>query len=172
MDFDTSEIKKIRKKYLSFLLPPKAKEVNFKILNEIYPTNEFLRLKFNLDVNNCVFCETNIENLEHVFFFCDMVQPFWRDMQNWLWSREVELPSLTVKIIRFGIFLENKEFDFICNFLLCLGKFFIHKCRWLKSRPNFNQWMNEFKLLCEALRLVKHTKALKLISLLDKNKLI
>jgi len=38
--------------------------VNFKILNEIYPTNEFLRLKFNFEVNNCVFCETNIENLE------------------------------------------------------------------------------------------------------------
>uniref|UniRef100_A0A9J8APK5 Reverse transcriptase domain-containing protein n=1 Tax=Cyprinus carpio carpio TaxID=630221 RepID=A0A9J8APK5_CYPCA len=55
-DFEVEKIKKIRKNYISFPLPPKVKEVNFKILNEIYPTNEFLRLRFNFDLNNCVFC--------------------------------------------------------------------------------------------------------------------
>jgi len=52
-------------------------EMNFEILHEIYPTNEFLTLKFSFEVNNCVFCETSIENLENlVFFDCVVVQPF------------------------------------------------------------------------------------------------
>jgi len=76
-----------------------------------------------------------------------MVQPFWSEVQNWLVTRRVELPPLTVKLIRFGVCLDNKDCEFVINFLLCFGKFFIHKCRWFKSKPNFNHWLNEVKLV-------------------------
>lgn len=35
--------------------------------NEINPTNKFLRLKFNFDVNNCLFCENDKENFDYLF---------------------------------------------------------------------------------------------------------
>ncbi len=54
------------KRYISFPLPPEMKEVNFKMLFEIYPTSDFLRLRFNLDVTSCVFCDR--ESLDHLFF--------------------------------------------------------------------------------------------------------
>lgn len=97
-EFGADKIKKkIRKNYISFPLPPKAKEINFKILNEIYPTNEYLRLRFNFDMNNCVFCEEEIESLEHLFFYCESVKSFWSELQSWLQSKEIEL-SLTVSV--------------------------------------------------------------------------
>ena len=46
----------------------KAKEVNFNILNEFYPTNEFLS-KFYFEVYKCVFCETNIERCAELVRF-------------------------------------------------------------------------------------------------------
>lgn len=171
-DFDRNEVKKIRKNYLSYPLPPKVKEVCFKIINEIYPTKEFLRLKFNFDTNDCVFCEKSIETLEHVFFWCDSVHFFWSEMQNWLCSKDVEFSPFNVKVVRFGIFHENKELEFFLNSLICFGRFFIHKCRWFKSKPNFIHWCNELKLLYKSLKFVKNKKALKLTSMLELYNLI
>lgn len=69
--FKADEVKIIRRRYISFSLPPKAKEVIFKILNEIYPANKFFRLRFNFDV---IKCESASECLEHMLFHCESVQ--------------------------------------------------------------------------------------------------
>ncbi len=79
------------KRYISFPLPPEMKEVNFKMLFEIYPTSDFLRLRFNLDVNNCVFVKK--KSLDHLFFECAFVLSFWTNMQCWLQSRSVTFDS-------------------------------------------------------------------------------
>jgi len=72
MEFEEKNIKNVS--FCSLLIGNKN---NFEILHEIYPTNTFLTLKFSFGVNNCVFCETSIENLENlVFFDCVVVQPF------------------------------------------------------------------------------------------------
>lgn len=76
-------------------LPPNVKEINFKMLNEIYPTNELLRLKF-IELYNCVFCEKEIEDLDHLFV--------WSELQSWPQSREIELHPLSEKTIKFGFF--------------------------------------------------------------------
>lgn len=54
-EYSTLDAKRIRCKFLSFPISPKAKEVHFKTINDIYPCGEFLRLKFNLDCNECSF---------------------------------------------------------------------------------------------------------------------
>ena len=66
---------------VSFLLPPKVKQVNFKIFNEIHSTHKFLRLRSDFDVKNCVFCESAIESLEHVLIQCESVQHSWSHKQ-------------------------------------------------------------------------------------------
>ncbi len=58
--FPKSSIFKLRTMYLSFPIPPKAKEVHFKNFNDIYPSLEFLRNRFNIDHNNCTFCDVDI----------------------------------------------------------------------------------------------------------------
>ena len=46
--FSAEDVKKIWTKYLKLPLSPKTKEIHFKILNEIYPSNEILRKIFNI----------------------------------------------------------------------------------------------------------------------------
>ncbi len=68
-DFQAKEVKKKKKlRYIPLALPPKVKEISFKILHSIYPTNDFLRQKLNFGPNNCGFCEKETETLEHLFF--------------------------------------------------------------------------------------------------------
>lgn len=52
---DKSSVKKLRTKYMSFPVAPKAKESHFKIFNGIYPSSEFLRQRFNFEENTCTF---------------------------------------------------------------------------------------------------------------------
>ncbi len=76
-EYSVVEARKLRKRYLSYPIPHKAKEVTFKILNDIYPSNHFLHKRFNWDNNSCGFCERDIETVEHIFFDCEHVIEFW-----------------------------------------------------------------------------------------------
>lgn len=171
-DYKENEIQKIRKSYISYPLPPKVKELNFKILNEIYPTKHFLNIRFNIEMNNCTFCEKDTETLHHLFFDCDVSHAFWSDMWSWLQSKNINILPFSVRIIKFGIFVSDKDVDLVINYLILLGKFFIHKCRYFKSKPSLKSWLNEFKLFSKSLKFVKEKKAMKLHSLLNNLNLI
>ncbi len=59
----------IRKKFLTFPVNQKCKEVHFKIMNHIYPAKSFLRVRFNVgDSNICQLCNLETETVEHLFF--------------------------------------------------------------------------------------------------------
>lgn len=42
---------------MTYLVGHKTKEINFKLMNNIYTTNELLRIKFGIDCNNCTFVD-------------------------------------------------------------------------------------------------------------------
>ncbi len=50
-EFREEEAKTIRKRYLAYPILPKAKEVTFKIMNDIYPSNNVLHERFNWENN-------------------------------------------------------------------------------------------------------------------------
>ena len=153
--FTKNDIKKIRTNYLSFPVPPKVKEVHFKMLYEIYPCNDFLNQRFNLDLNVCTFCNSDIETVEHLFFLCNATQTFWNRFQYWISYNEKDIPILTYEKIRFGIKMENKETQFGNNNLILLANYFIHKCRFLKTSPVFVAFYNELVLYKKTIKLCK-----------------
>jgi len=55
-------------KYLKWSIPPKAKEVQYKIINSYYPTAETLKKRFGFEVEVCVFCLEEPETIEHFFY--------------------------------------------------------------------------------------------------------
>ncbi len=59
---------KIRSRQLTLPISPKAEETHFNILNDIYPCQEFLRKRFNIDKSHCVFCDSDIKTLELLFY--------------------------------------------------------------------------------------------------------
>lgn len=62
--------------YLKWPISPKVKEIQFKLINNIYPAAETLRKRFNFEVNTCVFCMTEHETIEHLFFSCSVTKGF------------------------------------------------------------------------------------------------
>ena len=91
--FSKKEAENLKSKFFKFPIAPKAKEVHFKILNKVYPSSEFLRNRFNLDHNNCLFCEENIETTDHLFYECKFVDVFWNDLYDWLFPK---VPNLSI----------------------------------------------------------------------------
>lgn len=91
--FNKKSIDKIRTMYLTFPIPPKVKETHFKIMNNIYPSKELLRLRFNIDDNVCTFCENDTETTDHVFFSCGVIQIFWSNLHKWIKQKLALFPT-------------------------------------------------------------------------------
>lgn len=157
-NFTPKTISKIRTSYLSYPVSPKVKEIHFKLLNDIYPSNDFLHNRFNIGINTCTFCHSQIETVEHLFFSCAHTKLFWSTLQNWL-ACKTFCPALTFDIIKYGFQLDDKSTEFGNNNLLLLAKFFIHKCRFLKMSPIFEAFKNELILINSALEKCKFSKA-------------
>uniref|UniRef100_A0A3Q3ASU9 Reverse transcriptase domain-containing protein n=1 Tax=Kryptolebias marmoratus TaxID=37003 RepID=A0A3Q3ASU9_KRYMA len=140
--FSDSEVNKWRTAYLKYPLSPKAKEVNFKILNNIFPSRELLRQRFNFDTNSCTFCDNDIETTDHLFFFCMHTGTFWGNFQDWISTKLFLSHPLKREDIIFGTTHRDKRTDLILNNLLILAKFFIHSCKWGNRKPNFSAFKN------------------------------
>lgn len=63
--------------YLKWPISPKMKEIQFKILNNIYPAAETVRKRFSFEVDPCGFCGTEPETTEHLYFSCSVTMQFW-----------------------------------------------------------------------------------------------
>ncbi len=150
-EFTDEEAKKIRTRFLSYPILPKAKEVMFKILNDIYPSNNFLHTKFNLENNSCGFCERDVETAEHLFFQCKIVNDLWLAFQEWLSSKNITIKPLTVMLVKTGVFMEEKNVEFLVNNLMLIGKHFTHKCKYIKVKPHIERWKNELKQFAKSL---------------------
>ena len=150
---------KIRTSYLSFPISPKVKEVHFKVMNEIYPCNNFLHQRFNMDVNVCTFCNSDIETAEHLFFSCSVTQTFWDAFQYWIMYDTQNIPMLTYEYVKFGLQMENRTTEFGVNNLILMAKYFIHKCRFLKTSPVFNAFLNDIILYKQSLKCCKTKKS-------------
>ncbi len=56
-EYYNESVVRIKTKYLTLPIPPKAKKTHFRIMNDIYPSNDLVRQRFNIYKNNCVFCD-------------------------------------------------------------------------------------------------------------------
>ena len=136
--FDQVSITKLRTMYLTLPISPKVKETHFKVMNNIYTCKELLRLRFGIDDNKCTFCENDVETTDHMFFSCNVIQTFWCDIHTWVKQQMSSFPtSFSCNDITFGLILQSKSVELCTNTIVCLAKFFIHKCRIVKSSPKF-----------------------------------
>uniref|UniRef100_A0A1A7XB67 Reverse transcriptase domain-containing protein n=2 Tax=Iconisemion striatum TaxID=60296 RepID=A0A1A7XB67_9TELE len=160
--FTSQIVKSIRCNYLKFPIPPKAKEVHFKILNDVYPSKEFLHSKFNIGENDCTFCNDNIETVEHLFFTCIFTKIFWDSFCIWVSVNDLGITSLSYNDIKFGTILNDKEKQFTVNNFIILAKFFVHKCKFGNTKPVFIVFQNDLASLKVSLKLCNTKKAVRL----------
>lgn len=139
-----------------YCISNKTKELHFKILHKIYPCNEMLAKFMDMD-SGCALCDMK-ESIAHIFYECNAVGDFWLGLSNHLSSLLGASHIFSRKDILFYFTHHITSIEFVTNFFILCGKFFVHKNRFLKAKPNFNVFLIEFTFLLQTLRLVKNKK--------------
>jgi len=112
-----------------------------------------------------VFCD-DVETTEHLFFQCMFSEALWLHTNIWLYPKVLHLENFSQKDIIYGLTLDNKENGLLVNTILILGKFYIHKWKYMKVKPKFCVFHNEFVSYIKALKVMDGKKALTLSSII------
>ncbi|WP_419609554.1 reverse transcriptase family protein [Thiolapillus sp.] len=117
----------------------KLKWFQIRLVHRILATNVVL---MHMGVENditCSFCKKERDAINHIFWRCDSIKPFWEQLQIALNDRGVNAVSITLNesIVLFGHdvnFRSDDTFDLI----ILVAKFFIYKCKVKKIIPQFH----------------------------------
>uniref|UniRef100_A0A3B3HKX7 Reverse transcriptase domain-containing protein n=1 Tax=Oryzias latipes TaxID=8090 RepID=A0A3B3HKX7_ORYLA len=143
-DLETTQMNKSFSLYTKYPLPPKMKETHFKIISKIYPVGDFLHKRFKFESEPCIFCSSETETLEHLFYSCNQVKIFWSDIHNWLSLKILNIPFFSLYDVLF--YMENLDpgISDVINVVIILCKHFIHLCKWKNTCPLFSIFLNYF----------------------------
>lgn len=141
-----------------FCITNKAKDVHFKILHKIYPTNSSVA-KYTDVENKCTFCKNTSETFSHLFLDCEVSRKPWRGIESHFLSAANCVYSLTSRdIIYYYDNKKNAALENVLNFIILYAKFFIHKQKFSKSLPKFSLFQLELKSLMKSYALINSKK--------------
>ena len=116
----------------------KLREFQYKFINRLTPTNTYLYKCRLSNSTLCDFCNYEPETLIHLYWECLHVQQFWSNIKAFLNNNNIEI-DLNFKNLIFGSFAET-ESKTLVNYIILLGKYFIHKCKYENCVPVFNSF--------------------------------
>ena len=120
----------------------------YKFLHRIIPTNKFLYKCKLSNTNLCDFCSSSVENIDHIFWECTIIQNILSELHMWLNSNGI-IFNLSKEILFFGELNVNPYKDII-NFILILIKYYILKTKYQKYTPSFHIFK---KILCSRIQI-------------------
>ena len=121
----------------------KLRNVQYKYIMRIIPTNKLL-LKFKIKSTNlCDFCCMYIESLDHLFWYCSHIQHFWNEFTHFLKTLNVNI-QLNLRTVSLGI-TDNVRNKIAINYILICAKYFIFINKCLNNIPKFPCFKNYFK---------------------------
>ncbi len=130
----------------------------------------FIVSKFNISINvNCTFCDSQPETALHLFWHCVHTRKLWQDICQFIVNFIHNDFELFFKDVLFGIFTFEKQYGniyFLCNLIILLAKYFIHKCKVMKVTPNFSYFQEDIKMYIKSLSTSYNKKAIKTLCML------
>jgi len=154
-DVETSVKDKAFTCYMAYPVAPKVKETHYKIMFKVYPVNDFMQKRFNFEVEPCGFCSSSPETLDHLFFYCQITSKFWFDIHSWLSVKMETVPPIALQDVLFLKCDLNLHFIDVVNFVLLMGKYHIHTCKWKKCKPSFNIFLCDFIQMFQSFKYFK-----------------
>ena len=118
----------------------------FKLFHKAICINQFLHRIGRSDSPNCCFCNNLPETILHLFCECEKVPPpFGMNYVFWLiiFLGNPLLSQILKKTI--GV-TELSEHDNCINFLFLCLKFYLHRCKFQQTNPNFVAFSNLVKI--------------------------
>ena len=117
----------------------------FKLFHKAICTNQFLQRIGRTDSPNCYFCNNLPETILHLFCECEKVPPpFGMNYVFCLitfWGILYFLKCWKM----FGV-TDLSEHDNCINFLFLCLKFYLHRCKFQQTNPNFVAFLNLVKI--------------------------
>ncbi|XP_061918733.1 uncharacterized protein LOC133659905 [Entelurus aequoreus] len=154
-----------------YLLTNKVKEISFKIIHRYYPVKTVMvRYKKDIDVT-CTLCNMHPETVYHLFWTCESTRSLWQGICRFILDNIHDKFVLCFKDVIFGFTLYEQKFEkefYLCNLIILLAKFYIHKCKFLNTRPVFCAFKKELELYIKTLSTSSNQKAVKTIMLCSK----
>jgi len=99
----------------------RLKELNWKILHNIYPTN--IMLLIYRPNNKCCLCPNKTDFIEHFFYECFKVKQFWNYIEYYIQMKVGIRPKLMLKDVLFAYDNPNtKKENKIINHIILIGK--------------------------------------------------
>ena len=110
-----------------------------KILHRYLAVNKLLAQIGIVDSDLCSFCKREKEDIQHFFWDCTELVSFWQNIQTHILKNSVHLDMRNVVLGLCDI--ENSKF----NFVILNAKYYIYKCKWDESKPNYNVFIKILK---------------------------
>ena len=106
---------------------------------------QFLHRIGRSDSPNCYFCNNLPETILHLFCECEKVSPLWDELCFLINNISVESFTFSNFEKMFGV-TDLSEHDNCINFLFLCLKFYLHRCKFQQTNPNFVAFLNLVKI--------------------------
>ena len=116
----------------------------FRLLNNILGTNVLLYKMKLKDNDLCSFCNSAREDVLHLFYNCDTVGRFLKELQLCI-KNKIIFPMCNIKITLKNLMLGTTDDDDALNIVLLLTKFHIYKARLQNIKPNLKGFIYELE---------------------------
>ena len=122
----------------------KLKWFQIRIVHRIIGTNKTLKWMNMVDDDLCTFCREETEDIEHLFWGCDVIQQFWLRFMMHL-NREcndIEDIVFNEELVILGHTRGFKSDD-VFDFILTYGKFYIYSCKFNNNMPEVSVFIKQ-----------------------------
>ena len=124
---------------------PRLISFQYSILHRFITCNYILHLWKLKDTNKCNLCN-EVDSIEHLLFWCQDSKSFWKNVENFLANTQNLSFKFTLLEVLLGIPCRKYSMLSIINYVLLLGKWFIHKSKIVNSEEiDFLEFINILK---------------------------
>ena len=122
----------------------KLRWLQFRILHHILTTNYSVSKFKREQTPLCEFCKSQNETIYHLFWQCEKVKTFWKELQHTINRRCKHSHKFRIdeKLVFLGK-SENVKTDQICKLTLLIAKFYIYRCKVQGNKLNISLFIKE-----------------------------
>ena len=124
----------------------KLRWFQYRLIHRLLPTQRYLYIRKIVEDPICNLCQQEEQDIEHLFFDCEVIKSFWHDLQDLLKNQcpHCENIRFIKELILFGN-APNYFTDDIFLFIILYAKYYIYICKLDDRLPTINTFLKTLK---------------------------
>jgi hypothetical protein len=116
----------------------------YRINNRILGTNYLLKKMGIKGNDSCTFCGSSPETLSHLFWDCDIVKNFWKNIQDWV---NQTCPFIRLELSKQDAILGNLKHSVAISNIILIARLHIYQNKMKLDRPSIQSFKKNVSLL-------------------------